>query len=108
MDAMNDAVIVEAVRTPVGIGKPEKGALSGIHPVDLSAHVIDALISRVGIEPENVEDIVMETKRIGEGNVFVPPPPCNTSIHYQNSHNPHAPQAEFFDVEKGERQRRRF
>ena len=47
MDAMNDAVIVEAVRTPVGIGKPEKGALSGIHPVDLSAHVIDALIARV-------------------------------------------------------------
>merc|ERR1712146_647278 len=56
----------------------------------------------VVVEPENVEDIVMETKRIGEGNVFVPPPPCNTSVHYQNSHNPHAPQAEFFDVEKGE------
>ena len=58
MDDMNDAVIVEAVRTPVGIGKPEKGALSGIHPVDLSAHVIDALISRVGIEPENVDDVI--------------------------------------------------
>ena len=58
MDAMNDAVIVEAVRTPVGIGKPEKGALSGIHPADLSAHVIDALISRVGIEPENVDDVI--------------------------------------------------
>ncbi len=55
---MNDAVIVEAVRTPVGIGKPEKGALSGIHPVDLSAHVIDALITRVGIEPENVDDVI--------------------------------------------------
>ncbi len=58
MDAMNDAVIVEAVRTPVGIGKPEKGDLSGIHPADLSAHVIDALISRVGIEPENVDDVI--------------------------------------------------
>ncbi len=58
MDDMNDAVIVEAVRTPVGIGKPEKGALSGIHPVDLSAHVIDALIARVGIEPENVDDVI--------------------------------------------------
>ncbi|NDG95709.1 MAG: thiolase family protein, partial [Actinobacteria bacterium] len=55
---MNDAVIVEAVRTPVGIGKPEKGALSGVHPVDLSAHVIDALIARVGIEPENVDDVI--------------------------------------------------
>ena len=65
MDAMNDAVIVEAVRTPVGIGKPEKGALSGIHPVDLSAHVIDALISRVGIEPENVDDVILGVRWSG-------------------------------------------
>lgn len=55
---MNDAVIVEAVRTPVGIGKPGKGALSGVHPVDLSAHVIDALVGRCGIDPGNIDDVV--------------------------------------------------
>jgi acetyl-CoA acyltransferase len=54
---MNDAVIVEAVRTPVGIGKPEKGALSGVHPVDLSAHVIDALVTRSGVDPEHINDV---------------------------------------------------
>ena len=37
--SQRDAVIVEAVRTPVGVGKPGKGALSGIHPGDLGAHV---------------------------------------------------------------------
>ena len=40
----NDAVIVSAVRTPVGIGKPEKGVLSAIHPVDLSAVVLREVV----------------------------------------------------------------
>ena len=55
---MNDAVIVEAVRTPVGIGKPVKGALSVVHPVDLSAHVIDALITRSGVDPQHINDVI--------------------------------------------------
>jgi len=52
---MRDAVIVEAVRTPVG---KRNGALSGIHPVDLSAHVLEALIQRTGIDPALVDDVV--------------------------------------------------
>ncbi|MEV0012099.1 thiolase family protein [Streptomyces sp. NPDC051840] len=54
---MRDAVIVDAVRTPVGKGKPG-GALSGIHPVDLSAHVLGALAERNGLDPVTVDDVI--------------------------------------------------
>ena len=50
-----DAVIVGAVRTPVG---RRAGGLSGTHPVDLSAHVLDALVARTGLDPALVEDVV--------------------------------------------------
>jgi acetyl-CoA acyltransferase len=53
--SMRDAVIVGAVRTPVG---RRGGGLSGIHPVDLSAHVLRALADRTGIDPAQVEDVV--------------------------------------------------
>ncbi|QMU71091.1 thiolase family protein [Streptacidiphilus sp. P02-A3a] len=54
---MRDAVIVDAVRTPVGKGKPG-GALSGVHPADLSAHVLKALAERNGLDPATVDDVV--------------------------------------------------
>ena len=54
---MRDAVIVEAVRTPVGIGKPGKGALSGMHPVDVSAAILCEVINRAGIKSHLVEDV---------------------------------------------------
>ncbi|MBP1327285.1 acetyl-CoA acyltransferase [Leucobacter exalbidus] len=54
---MRSAVIVEAVRTPVGRGKPG-GSLSEIHPVDLLAVPIRALIERTGIDPELIEDVI--------------------------------------------------
>jgi acetyl-CoA acyltransferase len=50
-----DAVIVDAVRTPVG---KRNGVLSAIHPVDLSAHVLTALVERTGIDPGEIEDVV--------------------------------------------------
>jgi acetyl-CoA acyltransferase len=52
---MRDAVIVEAVRTPVG---KRNGGLSGVHPVDLSAHVLRALAERSGIDPAQVDDVI--------------------------------------------------
>ena len=52
---MNDAVIVAAVRTPVG---KRNGALSSIHPADLSAHILDHLVERTDIDPVNVDDVV--------------------------------------------------
>ncbi|WP_028660541.1 thiolase family protein [Nocardioides insulae] len=55
---MRDAVIVDAVRTPVGRGKPGAGALSGIHPTDLSAHVLKSLQERNGFDPTIIDDVV--------------------------------------------------
>jgi acetyl-CoA acyltransferase len=52
---MRDAVIVGAVRTPVG---RRKGGLAGVHPVDLSAHVLRALAERTALDPADVDDVV--------------------------------------------------
>jgi acetyl-CoA acyltransferase len=52
---MRDAVIVDAVRTPVG---KRKGALSGVHPAALSALVLTALAERNSIDPAVVDDVV--------------------------------------------------
>jgi acetyl-CoA acyltransferase len=50
-----EAVVVEAVRTPVG---KRNGALSGVHPVDLSALVLRELVRRAGLDPVEVEDVL--------------------------------------------------
>jgi acetyl-CoA C-acetyltransferase len=52
---MAEAYIVDAVRTPVG---KRGGGLSTVHPADLGAHVITALVERTGIDPLAVEDVV--------------------------------------------------
>ncbi|MEV4183075.1 thiolase family protein [Streptosporangium canum] len=54
---MRDAVIVEAVRTPIGKGKPG-GALAGVHPVDLLAHTLRTLVGRSGVDPALVDDVI--------------------------------------------------
>jgi acetyl-CoA acyltransferase len=51
---MRDAVIVGAVRTAVG---RRGGGLSGVHPVDLSGHVLRALAERTGFDPAHVDDV---------------------------------------------------
>lgn len=55
--SQRDAVICAAVRTPVGVGKPVKGALSGIHAVDLAAIPLAELIARTGIDPAVIDDV---------------------------------------------------
>ena len=52
---MRDAVIVEAVRTPVG---RRNGMLSGIHPADLSAQVLVGLAARSGVDPALIDDVI--------------------------------------------------
>jgi acetyl-CoA acyltransferase len=52
---VRDAVIVDAVRTPIG---RRNGALKDVHPVDLSAHVLTALLRRAGLEPDLIEDVI--------------------------------------------------
>ncbi|MCW0215000.1 MAG: thiolase family protein [Pseudonocardia sp.] len=55
---MRDAVIVEAVRTPVGKGKPG-GAYSDVHPVELHAHVLRSAVERVpGLDSAEIDDVI--------------------------------------------------
>ena len=54
---MREALIVDAVRTPIGKGKPG-GALSEIHPVDLHAHVLKAVVDRTGVDPSYLDDVI--------------------------------------------------
>src|SRR5260370_860067 len=54
---MRDAVIVDAVRTPIGKGKPT-GSLSPVHPVDLLAHTLRALAERTAIDPALIDDVI--------------------------------------------------
>lgn len=53
---MAEAYIVEAVRTA---GGRRKGALSGVHPADLGATVLDAIVDRTGIDPAAIEDVIV-------------------------------------------------
>ncbi|MCE0766405.1 acetyl-CoA C-acetyltransferase [Pseudonocardia kujensis] len=53
---MTEAFIVGAVRTPVGT---RRGALAGVHPADLGAHVLRELVERTGVDPAAVEDVIM-------------------------------------------------
>ncbi|MGP3986624.1 acetyl-CoA C-acetyltransferase [Streptomyces sp. 3N207] len=50
-----EAYIVQAVRSPVG---KRGGALAGVHPADLGAHALRALVERAGVDPEAVEDVI--------------------------------------------------
>ena len=54
---MSRAVIIDAVRTPIGKGK-STGALHGVHPVDLEAAVLAGLVERTGIDPGIVDDVI--------------------------------------------------
>ena len=55
---MTDAVIVGARRTPTG---KRNGVLSGVHPADLSAHVLEDLVKTAGVDPALVEDVIWGT-----------------------------------------------
>jgi acetyl-CoA acyltransferase len=52
---MRDAVIVDAVRTPIG---KRNGSLSETHAADLSAQVLNALVHRTGVDPATVDDVI--------------------------------------------------
>jgi acetyl-CoA acyltransferase len=63
---MTAAVIVDAVRTPLGKGKPG-GAYADIHPVDLHAASLRALVTRTGIDPALIDDVISgAVAQIGE------------------------------------------
>jgi acetyl-CoA acetyltransferase family protein len=90
---MREAVIVDAVRTPLGRGK-ETGSLHGWHPVDLAAEALRALAGRTGIDLAEVEDVIMGcVSQVGEQSINVgrnaalaagfPESVCGTSVDRQ-------------------------
>jgi acetyl-CoA acyltransferase len=54
---MRDAVIVEAVRTPMGKGRPT-GTLASVHPVELLAHTLRTLVERSDVDPALIDDVI--------------------------------------------------
>jgi acetyl-CoA acetyltransferase family protein len=69
VSATRDAVIVEALRTPVG---RRRGRLAGWHPVDLGAEVVRAVVERSGIDPASVDDVIVGcVDQVGEQGVNV-------------------------------------
>jgi 3-oxoadipyl-CoA thiolase len=63
---MSEAYVVEALRTPMGA---YRGALSGVRPDDLAAHVIAAVVERSGVDPERITDVYFgAANQSGEDN----------------------------------------
>ena len=54
----SEAVIVDVIRTPVGRGKPG-GSLSGVHPVDLAAGMLQSILERNGLESGQIDDVLL-------------------------------------------------
>ncbi len=68
---MREAVIVDAVRTPLGRGK-QTGALYPVHAVDLAAKALAAIVERTGLDPGVVEDVIMGcVSQVGEQGLNV-------------------------------------
>lgn len=66
---MQNAVIVDAIRTPLG---KRNGRLKDWHPVDLAGHTLKALVERTGIDPHLIEDVIMGcVMQVGEQSLNV-------------------------------------
>ena len=66
MSTRSEAVLIDVVRTPVGRGKPG-GMLSGVHPVDLAAGALAAILDRSGLESRQIDDVLLGcVSQVGE------------------------------------------
>ncbi|MDQ0642912.1 thiolase family protein [Microbacterium murale] len=71
MTERNEAVLVDVVRTPVGRGKPG-GALSEVHPVDLAAGVLKAILERNSLESRQIDDVLLGcVSQVGEQSMNI-------------------------------------
>ncbi|MGW0356859.1 thiolase family protein [Nocardia nova] len=57
-DAAQDAVIIEAVRSPVGRGHAEKGVFRNVHPADLLGQCYQGVLQRAGIDPTLIDNVI--------------------------------------------------
>src|SRR5262245_39178262 len=70
--AMKQAVVVDCVRTPIGRAHKEKGVFREVRSDDLAATVVKSLVERTGIDPAEIEDVVMgNTQQQGEQGMDV-------------------------------------
>ncbi|GGM61419.1 thiolase family protein [Microbacterium saperdae] len=71
MSTRSEAVLVDVVRTPVGRGKAG-GALSGVHPIDLAAGVLSAVLARNGLESRQIDDVLLGcVSQVGEQSMNI-------------------------------------
>src|SRR5437764_10687192 len=64
---MNSAVVIDAVRTPIGRAHKEKGYFREVRSDDLAVACVRALVERTGIDPAEIEDVVLgNTQQTGE------------------------------------------
>ena len=64
---MKQSVVIDCVRTPVGRAHPERGVFRQFRSDDLAVACVQALVERTGIDPEEIEDVVMgNTQQTGE------------------------------------------
>jgi len=69
---MRHPVIIDAVRTPIGRSHKDKGVFRDVRSDDLAVEVVEALITRTGVEPYEIEDVVMgNTQQTGEQGMDV-------------------------------------
>ncbi|HEV3459964.1 MAG TPA: acetyl-CoA C-acyltransferase, partial [Thermoanaerobaculia bacterium] len=59
MGSESEAYVVDAVRTPRGRGKPGRGSLTGLHPQELLAQTLTAVVARSGVPAADVEDVIV-------------------------------------------------
>src|SRR5262245_41073443 len=64
---MKSAVVIDCVRTPIGRSHKEKGWFRDVRSDDLAAHCVKALVERTGIDPSEIEDVILgNTQQTGE------------------------------------------
>jgi len=69
---MKNPVVIDAVRTPIGRAHPERGVFRDVRSDDLAVEVIRALVERTGIDPLEIEDVVLgNTQQHGEQGLNV-------------------------------------
>ncbi len=86
---MSEAFIIDAVRTPRGVGKVGKGALADIHPQQLGATVLSALRDRNNIDTAAVDDVIFGTSmQVGTqgGDLFRSRQASRCRWHHQHQH----------------------
>ena len=75
-----EVVVVEATRSPIGRGHPEKGALRDVHPSTLLATILSSLVERAGIDPDDIEEEDLSPAPVATGKPVLRDPVLGRAI----------------------------